>query len=94
VKQSRLLRLNELLKIHALERTERFVGRVQPVLVENVNLKNPAQVLGRNPHSRLVCFDGDYEKLRGKIVNVKMLTAKPYYLLGELHEEQSTTAAN
>jgi tRNA-2-methylthio-N6-dimethylallyladenosine synthase len=86
VKQKRLQQMNELLKEHALERTQRFLGRVQPVLIEDINVKKPSQILGRNPHSRLVCLNGNYQELRGKIVNVKMIEAKPYYLVGELCE--------
>jgi tRNA-2-methylthio-N6-dimethylallyladenosine synthase len=84
IKQKRLQQMNELLKEHALERTQRFLGRIQPVLIEDINVKKPSQILGRNPHSRLVCLNGNYQELRGKIVNVKMIEAKPYYLVGEL----------
>jgi tRNA-2-methylthio-N6-dimethylallyladenosine synthase len=84
IKQKRLQQMNELLKEHALERTQRFLGRIQPVLIEDINVKKPSQILGRNPHSRLVCLNGNYQELRGKIVNVKMIEAKPYYLIGEL----------
>ena len=58
VKQDRLQRINRLASLHALERTSRFVGRVQDVLVEEINVKNPSQLVGRNPHSRLVYFEG------------------------------------
>jgi len=34
------------------------------VLVEEVNPKQPKQLVGRNPHSRLVYFDGNYAELK------------------------------
>eukprot|EP00981_Chlorochromonas_danica_P001394 scaffold296_cov164-Ochromonas_danica.AAC.11 len=86
VKQDRLQRINILANAHALERSRRFVGRVQPVLVEEVNLKSPNQVIGRNPHSRLVYFRGDFSQLKGKIVDVRIVEARPYSLIGELVE--------
>eukprot|EP00595_Chromulina_sp_UTEXLB2642_P002048 CAMPEP_0196763902 /NCGR_PEP_ID=MMETSP1095-20130614/4978_1 /TAXON_ID=96789 ORGANISM="Chromulina nebulosa, Strain UTEXLB2642" /NCGR_SAMPLE_ID=MMETSP1095 /ASSEMBLY_ACC=CAM_ASM_000446 /LENGTH=432 /DNA_ID=CAMNT_0042118123 /DNA_START=165 /DNA_END=1463 /DNA_ORIENTATION=+ len=82
VKQDRLQRIKRLSGIHALERSERFVGRIQEVLVEDVNIKNPSQVYGRNPHSRIVFFDGSINELKGKIVPVEITAARPYGLNG------------
>eukprot|EP01031_Cornospumella_fuschlensis_P029006 gene29006-35011_t len=84
VKQDRLQRINRLGAQHALERSQRFVGRVQEVLVEEVNIKNPRQVIGRNPHSRLVFFEGNYQSLKGRTVQVRITEAKAYSLVGEL----------
>lgn len=84
VKQDRLQRIKRLSAEHALARSLRFVGRTDTVLVEDVNPKNPTQVFGRNPHSRLVFFTGKIEELRGQIVPVTVTEAKPYYLFGEL----------
>lgn len=44
VKQDRLQRINRLGSVHALERSMRFVGRVQPILVENISQKDPSHV--------------------------------------------------
>lgn len=84
VKQDRLQRINRLGTEHALERSRRFVGRVMDVLVEDINVKNPTQVMGRIPHSRLTYFEGNIAALAGKIVKVRITEAKPFYLLGEL----------
>ena len=84
VKQDRLQRIIRLGAIHALERSQRFVGRVQEVLVEDVNMKNPLQVVGRNPHSRLVYFEGNFAALKGKIVPVLITEARAFSLTGEL----------
>jgi len=84
VKQDRLQRINRLGAEHALERSTRFVGRIEEVLVEDVNIKNPRQVYGRIPHGRLIYFDGSLQELKGKIVKVLVTEAKAYSLLGEI----------
>lgn len=84
VKQDRLQRINRLGASHAMDRSLRFVGRVQEVLVEDIDLKNPTQVIGRNPHSRLVYFEGNFSELKGKIVQVLITDAKAYSLIGRL----------
>jgi len=86
VKQDRLQRLKRLATTHALERSQRYVGRVQPVLVEGEHEKDSSLLRGRNPHGRLVYFprpspDSD---LTGLIVEVQITLARPYSLLGQL----------
>jgi len=84
IKQDRLQRINRLGAEHALERSLRFVNRIESVLVEDVNIKNPKQVYGRIPHGRLVYFDGNLQELKGKIIKVKITEAKPYSLVGSI----------
>eukprot|EP00596_Hydrurales_sp_CCMP1899_P003871 CAMPEP_0119044434 /NCGR_PEP_ID=MMETSP1177-20130426/31420_1 /TAXON_ID=2985 /ORGANISM="Ochromonas sp, Strain CCMP1899" /LENGTH=454 /DNA_ID=CAMNT_0007014527 /DNA_START=628 /DNA_END=1992 /DNA_ORIENTATION=- len=84
VKQDRLQRINRLGVQHAMERSLRFVGRIQEILVEEINVKNPLQLVGRNEHSRLVYFDGNYNELKGKIVPVLITEARAYSLTGEV----------
>jgi tRNA-2-methylthio-N6-dimethylallyladenosine synthase len=81
-KQERLQRINRLATQHALERSERFVGCTMDVLVEEVNMKRPSQVVGRNGQNRLVFFDGEIAELKGKIVPVKITEARSYSLTG------------
>lgn len=83
-RQSRLQRINRLANVHALERSERFLHRTMDVLVEEVNVKRPSQVVGRNPHNRLVFFEGSIEQLKGKIVPVTITEARPYSLTGTM----------
>ena len=56
------------------------------VLVEDVNVRTPNQLVGRIPHSRLVYFEGSIS-LKGKIVDVLITEAKPYSLVGEMLQE-------
>jgi len=53
------------------------------VLVEDVNPKNPSQVMGRTDGNRLTFFAGDFAELRGKIVPVKITEVRAFSLTGE-----------
>jgi tRNA-2-methylthio-N6-dimethylallyladenosine synthase len=84
VKSERLQRVQALAVRHGLERSQRYVGRVEEVLVEDVNPKNPQrQVMGRTRQGRQVYFDGDLAKVKGQLVPVKITQASPWSLLGE-----------
>jgi tRNA-2-methylthio-N6-dimethylallyladenosine synthase len=86
MKQDRLQRIKRLATEHALFRSNRFLNNIYQVLVEEVNSKDPTQVYGRNPHSRLVFFTGKIQDLRGKIVSVLITEVKAYYLFGKIVE--------
>lgn len=83
VKHERLLRMNDVVKEHALERSMQYIGRTEEVLVEEQNPKNLTQVIGRTPTYRTVYFPGSIDLLRGKLVPVKILNAFPFSLQGE-----------
>ena len=83
VKSDRLQRLNHLVSQKAIERSERYLDRIEEVLVEAQNLKNPTQVMGRTSGNRLTFFPGNIEELQGKIVKVKITDARAFSLTGE-----------
>jgi tRNA-2-methylthio-N6-dimethylallyladenosine synthase len=82
-KSDRLQRLNHLVSVKAAERSQRYFGRTEYVLVEDVNPKNPSQVMGRTDGNRLTFFAGDFAELRGKIVPVKITEVRAFSLTGE-----------
>jgi len=82
-KMDRLQRINRLAAAHALERRQRYIGRVEEVLVEGRNTRYPSQVKGRNRQGCPIYFDGDSELLTGKLVPVKITEAQSYSLVGE-----------
>ena len=84
VKADRLQRLNRLVGVKAAERSQRYLGRTEEVLVEDVNPKNPAQVMGRTRGNRLTFLDGSIEELRGKLVKVKITEARGFSLTGNM----------
>ncbi|MEM8638567.1 MAG: tRNA (N6-isopentenyl adenosine(37)-C2)-methylthiotransferase MiaB [Cyanobacteria bacterium P01_G01_bin.54] len=83
VKRDRLQRLNRLVEVKAAERSQRYAGRIETVLVEDQNPKDPTQVMGRTQGNRLVFFAGDLAELRGQIVPVKISQVRAFSLTGE-----------
>ncbi|MEG3435734.1 tRNA (N6-isopentenyl adenosine(37)-C2)-methylthiotransferase MiaB [Pannus brasiliensis CCIBt3594] len=82
VKSDRLQRLNHLVATKAAERSQRYLGRVEEILVEEVNPKDATQVMGRTRGNRLTFFTGNIDELRGKSVKVKITEARPFSLSG------------
>jgi tRNA-2-methylthio-N6-dimethylallyladenosine synthase len=83
-KQDRLQRMQVVMSRHAQERSDRYVGTVQRVLVEDIDPKHVTHVSGRNPQNRPVFFKGNYQNLRGKTVSVLITEARPYSLTGTM----------
>ncbi len=83
VKGDRLQRLNHLVNTKAAERSLRYQGRIEEVLVEAINPKDPTQVMGRTRGSRLTFFPGDFAALKGELVQVKITEVRPFSLTGE-----------
>ncbi|HEY9698551.1 MAG TPA: tRNA (N6-isopentenyl adenosine(37)-C2)-methylthiotransferase MiaB [Trichocoleus sp.] len=86
VKSDRLQRLNHLVSTKAAERSLRYAGRIEEVLVEEVNPKDPTQVMGRTSGNRLTFFQGEIEQLKGKLVQVKITEVRAFSLTGEAIE--------
>ncbi|MDJ1184340.1 tRNA (N6-isopentenyl adenosine(37)-C2)-methylthiotransferase MiaB [Roseofilum casamattae] len=83
VKSDRLQRLNHLVAIKAQERSQRYLGRVETVLVEDRNPKLATQVMGRTDGNRLTFFEGDINELKGQLVKVKITETRAFSLTGE-----------
>jgi len=82
-KSDRLQRLNRLVADKAAERTQRYWGRLEHVLVEGRNPKDASQVMGRTRSNRLAFFPGDAEALRGRIVPIRVTEARAFSLTGK-----------
>ncbi|MDG2992323.1 tRNA (N6-isopentenyl adenosine(37)-C2)-methylthiotransferase MiaB [Candidatus Synechococcus calcipolaris G9] len=83
IKGDRLQRINHLVGIKAAERSQRYLGRIEKVLVEDTNPKDPAQVMGRTEGNRLTFLPGNIDELMGHIVAVKITEVRPFSLSGE-----------
>jgi tRNA-2-methylthio-N6-dimethylallyladenosine synthase len=81
-KSDRLQRLNHLVNQKAAERSARYAGRIEEVLVEAQNSKDPTQVMGRTRGNRLTFFTGELTELKGKVVPVEITTVRPFSLTG------------
>jgi tRNA-2-methylthio-N6-dimethylallyladenosine synthase len=83
VKSDRLQRLNHLVAQKAAERSQRYLGRIEEVLVEEQNPKDPTQVMGRTRGNRLTFFPGDLNELKGQLVKVKITEVRAFSLTGQ-----------
>ncbi|BAZ91418.1 tRNA-i(6)A37 modification enzyme MiaB [Raphidiopsis curvata NIES-932] len=86
IKSDRLQRLNHLVNVKAAQRSQRYLGRMEEVLVEDQNPKDQSQVMGRTRGNRLAFFQGDINQLRGKMVRVKIQEVRAFSLSGDLVE--------
>ncbi|QNP30281.1 tRNA (N6-isopentenyl adenosine(37)-C2)-methylthiotransferase MiaB [Cylindrospermopsis curvispora] len=86
IKSDRLQRLNHLVNVKAAQRSQRYLGRMEEVLVEDQNPKDQSQVMGRTRGNRLAFFQGDINQLRGKMVRVQIQEVRAFSLSGDLVE--------
>lgn len=89
VKADRLQRLNHLVASRAGDRSQRYQGRIESVLVEATNPKDPTQVMGRTRGNRLTFFPGNLATLKGLQVPVKITEVRPFSLTGERYTAPS-----
>jgi len=81
-KKKRLYRLNKLVNDGYQNGTNRFEGKIVKVLVDGVSKNNDQVLAGYTENNKLVNFIGD-KKLIGEIVQVKVIEAKTWHMLGE-----------
>jgi tRNA-2-methylthio-N6-dimethylallyladenosine synthase len=86
VKVERLREINALVERVARQRSARYAGRTEEVLVEGRNPKDPNQVMGRTRTNRLTFFpagraDGDQWQA-GDLVDVRIEEVRAFSLSG------------
>ena len=84
VKKQRLNILQTRILQHASSISEAMVGTVVPVLVTGPSKKDPGELQGRTENNRVVNFRADDQGVTGQIVDMKITTAFPNSLRGEL----------
>ncbi|MFM8966969.1 MAG: tRNA (N6-isopentenyl adenosine(37)-C2)-methylthiotransferase MiaB [Vulcanococcus sp.] len=86
VKVARLQELNALVERKARERSARYAGRIEQILVEGTNPKDPEQVMGRTRTNRLTFFPagrgGDARWQPGDLVEVRIDAVRAFSLSG------------
>ncbi len=98
VKVERLQELNALVERTARSRSERYLGRVEEVLVEGINPKDPSQLMGRTRTNRLTFFPVGEHRI-GDLVPVRIEAVRPFSLSGttqlekHLHQSMNQQAA-
>ncbi len=88
VKVERLRELNALVERKAKQRSARYAGRIEEILVEGRNPKDPTQVMGRTRTNRLTFFPGhrpDGAAVQaGELVDVRIDEVRAFSLSGTL----------
>jgi tRNA-2-methylthio-N6-dimethylallyladenosine synthase len=82
VKSDRLQRLNHLVNQKAAERSQRYLGRTEEILIEGINPKNSNQVMGRTRGNRITFLNENSPELISQIVSLKIIEARPFSLTG------------
>ena len=85
-KSERFIELKESLEDGFLIYNEKYLGKIEKVLVDGVSKKNSDLLTGYTESFKVVNFKGDIS-LIGKIVNVKITENHLYFLNGELINE-------
>ena len=82
-KHDRLNRLNARINEGFLQGRKRFENEIVEVLVDGPSKNNENMMTGYTPHNMLVNFEAPNAKV-GDLVNVKIVKAYSWHLLGEL----------
>ncbi|MBL6798413.1 MAG: TRAM domain-containing protein, partial [Synechococcus sp. BS307-5m-G39] len=86
IKVERLREINALVERCARERNGRYSGRVEEVLAEGINPKDPSQLMGRTRTNRLTFFRSENGEGRrfsaGDLVQVRIDAVRSFSLSG------------
>lgn len=85
IKHERFNRLVEAINKKVVLKNKEYEGKVVEVLVEGPSKNDETKMTGRTRNGKLVNFAGD-ESLVGKLVDVKIVRAQPFSLIGEIVE--------
>ena len=83
IKHERFNRLVEAVNENVITGNKFYEGKTVEILVEGPSKHDETKLMGRTRNGRLVNFPGD-ESLVGKLINVKILRAQPFSLIGEI----------
>ena len=85
IKHIRFNKLKELFESRIEENNNKYVGKIEKVLVEGESKNNKDLLTGRTDSNKVVIFEGD-KSLIGKILNVKIVSQHMWYLKGKIEE--------
>ncbi|ABR34711.1 MULTISPECIES: tRNA (N6-isopentenyl adenosine(37)-C2)-methylthiotransferase MiaB [Clostridium] len=85
IKHERFNRLVEIVNTGIAKGNKDAEGKIYEVLVEGYSKNDEAKLTGRTRNGRLVNFEGG-EDLIGKLVNVKIIKANSFSLIGEVEK--------
>ncbi len=84
VKTDRLQRLNHVVQQQAAKRSLRYTDRVEEVLIEGFQPKDPKPLMGRTRTNRITFLHDDRSELIGQTVKLKITEVRPFSLTGRL----------
>jgi len=86
VKSDRLQRLNHVVNQNAAMRSQRYADRIEEIMIEGINHRNPNQVMGRTRTNRIAFTENitglTLAELIGKTVSIKITEVRPFSLTG------------
>ena len=85
IKHDRFNRLVEAINKKVVIKNKEYEGKVVEVLAEGPSKNDETKLTGRTRNGKLVNFAGD-EKLVGELVDLKIVRAQPFSLIGEIVE--------
>ena len=85
IKHIRFNKLKGLFESRIEENNNKYVGKIEKVLVEGESKNNKDLLTGRTDSNKVVIFEGD-KSLIGKILNVKIVSQHMWYLKGKIEE--------
>lgn len=94
VKLRRLQHLQATLEANVRRISDSRVGTVQRILVEGPSKKDPSELMGRTECNRIVNFPGgpNAARLVGQMIDVRITSALPHSLRGEVVVKEAATA--
>ena len=81
-KEQRNQRLLEVIDRHAKEKNAAVVGTRQQVLCEGPSKNNPTTLSGRTSQNKIVIFNGDANRLTGKLLDIQIDQSSGFTLYG------------
>lgn len=86
-KNERIRFMNAVVTEIAEKQSQRYLGRIEPILIEGRSQRNPSRLCGRIVNNKTTNIDCDpdlHDKYIGKICDVRITQAKAWALRGEL----------
>ncbi len=83
IKHERFERLKKLYDDNVSKNNEKFIGKVEKILVDGESKNNENMLTGRNDANKVIIFEGSKD-LIGKMINVKITEEHKWYLKGEV----------
>ena len=86
IKHERFDRLKKLVESQIQENNQKYIGTIQKVLVDGPSKNNPNMLSGRTDSNKVVIFKGK-DKMKDKIIDLRIISEHMWYLKGEVNGE-------